>query len=454
MILIEHATVVTVDRERRILRDGAVLVDGRDIVDVGRAVDVRPPRAPDRVIDGRRRLVLPGFVDTHVHLSEHLNRGLLLDDIPVDRYLSDWLIPLYAVMTPEEEQVSAQLACVEMIRTGTTTFCEAGTLFDVAAVADAVEAIGMRAILGRWSWDLAGGPGRMRQTTADALRANEEMLAAVHGRAKGRIGAWPLLLGFGTCSAELMRAAKALADRYGVGWGMMHFAAHPSRKTADRIPLVELDALGVLGPNTKLAHMVYVDDADIRLLAKRGVKVSHCPSAALKHTKGLVAHGRFPEMLDAGVSVSLGGDSGNGSNHFDMLRLMYLTATISKDARLDVGVMGPERVLEMATLHGAEALLLGREIGSIEQGKRADLVLYDLDTPEWRPLLNPLNNLVYAATGASVRTVLIDGRIVLDEGRLTTLDEQALYARVEELARRQIARAGLPIESKWPVVGA
>src|SRR5207247_639485 len=313
---------------------------------------VEAKRAPDRVIDGRRRLVLPGFVDTHVHLSEHLNRGLLLDDIPVDRYLSDWLIPLYAVMTPEEEQVSAQLACVEMIRTGTTTFCEAGTLFDVAAVADAVEAIGMRAILGRWSWDLAGGSGRMRQTTADALRANEEMLAAVHGRAKGRIGAWPLLLGFGTCSATLMRAAKALADRYGVGWGMMHFAAHPSRKTADRIPLVELDALGVLGPNTKLAHMVYVDDADVRLLATRGVKVSHCPSAALKHTKGLVAHGRFPEMLDAGVSVSLGGDSGNGSNHFDMLRLMYLTATISKDARLDVGVMGPERVLEMATLHG------------------------------------------------------------------------------------------------------
>src|SRR2546430_8705720 len=175
---------------------------------------------------------------------------------------------------------------------------------------------------GRWSWDLAGGSGRMRQTTADALRANEEMLAAVHGRAKGRIGAWPLLLGFGTCSAELMRAAKALADRYGVGWGMMHFAAHPSRKTADRIPLDELDALGVLGPNTKLAHMVYVDDADIRLLAKRGVKVSHCPSAALKHTKGLVAHGRFPEMPDAGVSVSLGGDSGNGSDHLDILRLL------------------------------------------------------------------------------------------------------------------------------------
>jgi 5-methylthioadenosine/S-adenosylhomocysteine deaminase len=449
MILIEHATVVTVDRERRILRDGSVLVDGRDIVQVGPAAEVRPPRPPARVIDGRRRLVLPGFVDTHVHLSEHLNRGLLLDDIPVDRYLPDWLIPLYSVMTPEEERASALLACVEMIRTGTTTFCEAGTLFDVAAVADGVEQIGMRAILGRWTWDLAGGPGRMKQTTAGALAACEAMLDALHDRAGGRIAAWPLLLGFGTCSPALIRGAKALADRYHVGWGMMHFASHPARKTRDTMPLAELDALA---PNAKLAHMVYVDDADIRLLAARGVKIAHCPTAGLKHTKGLAVHGRFPEMLDAGVCVSLGGDSGNGSNHFDMLRLMYLAATIYKDARLDVGVMPPERVLEMATIRGAESLLLEREIGSLEPGKRADLVVYDLDTPEWRPLLNPVNNLVYAATGASVRTVMIDGRIVLDEGRFTTIDERALYERVEILAREQIARAGLSVESKWPVI--
>ncbi len=451
MILVEHGIVVTVDRDRRILADGSVLVDGRDIVQVGPARAVRPPRPPDRVIDARRMAVLPGFVDTHVHLSEHVNRGLLLDDIPVDRYLPDWLIPLYAAITPEEEAASALLACLEMIRTGTTTFCEAGTLFDVGAVADAVERIGMRAILGRWTWDLASGPGRLRQTTAGGLRANEAMLAEVHGRAGGRIGAWPLLLGFGTCSEPLMQSAKALADRHGVGWGMMHFASHPTRKTADLIPLARLDGLGLLAPNTKLSHMVYVDEADIALLADRGVKISHCPTAGLKHTKGLAAHGRFVEMLDRGVCVSLGGDSGNGSNHFDMLRIMYLVATLYKDARLDVGLMPPERVLEMATIRGAESLLLDRQIGSIEIGKRADLVLYDLDTPEWRPLLNPLNNLVYAATGASVRTVLIDGRVVLDGGRITTVDERAIYDRVESLARAQIARAGLRIESKWPL---
>jgi len=452
MILIEHATVITLDRQRRILADGSILVDGRDIVQVGPSRTVRPPRPPARIIDARRRVVLPGFVDTHVHLSEHLNRGLLLDDVPVDRYLPDWLIPLYSVITPEEERVSALLACIEMIRTGTTTFCEAGTLFDVAAVADAVESVGMRAVLGRWSWDLATGPGPLRQTTADALRHNEAMLDSVHGRAGGRIGAWPLLLGFGTCSPALMQGARALADRHDVGWGMMHLASHPSRRTTDRIPLAELDGLGVLTPATKLAHMVYVDDDDIALLARRGVKISHCPTAGLKHTKGLAAHGRFVDMLDAGVCVSLGGDSGNGSNHFDMMRLMYLVATLYKDARLDVSVMPPERALEMATLRGAEALRLDAAIGSIEPGKRADLVLYDLDVPEWRPLLNPVNNLVYAATGASVRTVLIDGRVVLDEGRLATLDERAVFERAEALARQQIARAGLTIESKWPVV--
>jgi cytosine/adenosine deaminase-related metal-dependent hydrolase len=449
VILVEHGTIVTVDAGRRILSDGSILIDRGEILQVGPAADVRPPRSPDRVIDARNLVVAPGFVDTHVHLSEHLNRGLLLDDIPVDRYLPDWLIPLYSVMTAEDEQHAALLAGIEMIRTGTTTFCEAGTLFDVPAVAEVIERLGMRAILGRWTWDLESGPDRMRQTTEQALGANAEMLEAINRRA-GLVRAWPLLLGFGTCSEALIRGARALADRHGVGWGMMHLASHPSRRTRDRLPLATLDGWGVLGPCTKLSHMVYLDEADIALLARRSVKVSHCPTAGLKHTKGLAAHARVPEMIAGGVCVSLGGDSGNGSNHFDMLRMMYLVANIYKDARLDVGVMPPETVLEMATRRGAEALLMERAVGSIEAGKRADLVFYDRDAPEWRPLLNPLNNLVYAATGASVRSVMIDGRLVLDEGRITTVDERAVYERVEVLARGQVERAGLRIESKWP----
>src|SRR5229473_5549033 len=203
MILIEHAIVVSMDPERRIFRDGSVLIEREAIVQVGHASDVLPARPPDRVIDGRGKLVLPGFIDTHAHLSEHLSRGLMPDEIPVDRYVPDWYTPLYGSITPEEEAAAAQLACLEMLRTGTTTFCEAGTLFDVSAVAQAVDAVGMRAILGRWTWDLASGPGRMTQSTGEALQRAEVAIAEVKQRTGGRVSAWPLLIGFGTCSKSL-----------------------------------------------------------------------------------------------------------------------------------------------------------------------------------------------------------------------------------------------------------
>jgi 5-methylthioadenosine/S-adenosylhomocysteine deaminase len=452
MLLIEHALVITMDGARRVYADGSVVVDGSRIAQVGRASDVRPPRPPDRVIDGRRRLVIPGFVDTHAHLSEHLSRGLIPESVPVDRYVPDWYAPLYAAISPEEEAAAAQLACLEMLRTGTTTFCEAGTLFDVLAVARAVDLVGLRAILGRWSWDLASGPGALAQSTDGALALTEAAIDMVGALGTTLVGVWPLLIGFGTASEQLIRGAHALADRRGTGWGMMQFASHPSRKTADVLPLAVLDAWGVLGPRCKLAHMVHVSADDIALLARRDVKVSHCPSAALKHVKGLHTHGRFPEMLKAGVTVSLGGDSANGSNHFDMLRLMSLAALAAKDARLDPGVLPAERVLEMATLHGARALGLEAEIGSLEVGKRADLVLFDVDRPEWRPLLDPVANLVHSASGASVHTVVIDGRVVLDAGQVTTVDEAEVLERAERLARPYLDRAGVAARPQWPRV--
>jgi len=452
MILVEHAIVVTMDPTRRIFLDGSVLIDGEAIAQVGRAADVQPPCTPERVIDGRGHLVLPGFIDTHVHLSEHLSRGLIPDEVPVDRYVPDWYVPLYAAITPEEEAAAAQLACLEMLRTGTTTFCEAGTLFDIPAVAQAVDAVGLRAVLGRWTWDLASGPGRLAQSTDEALRLAEAAISDVKRRGSPRVSAWPLLIGFGTCSEALIRGAHALAEKHGTNWGMMQFASHPSRNTADTLPLTTLDAWGVLGPRTKLAHMVHVSAEDIALLARRDVKISHCPSAALKHVKGLFTHGRFAEMLDAGVSVSLGGDSANGSNHFDMLRLMYLAALVPKDARLDPGVMPPERVLEMATLHGARALGLEDEIGSLEPGKRADMVIFDLGLPEWRPLIDPVSTLVYSASAASVRTVLVDGRVLLDDRRVTSVDEREILVRAERLSRPYLSRAGLTPRPKWPMI--
>jgi 5-methylthioadenosine/S-adenosylhomocysteine deaminase len=454
MLLVEHALVITMDGARRVFADGSVLIDGSRIVRVGRAAEVRPTGRPERlqVIDGRGRLVIPGFVDTHVHLSEHLSRGVMPDEVLVDRYVPDWYVPLYATISPEEEAVAAQLAGLEMLRTGTTTFCEAGTLFDVATVARAVDALGMRAVLGRWSWDLASGPGPLAQSTGQALAQTEAAMDAVSALRSPLVRVWPLLIGFGTASEALILGAHALAERRGTGWGMMQFASHPSRRTSDILPLAMLENWGVLGPRTKLAHMVHVTPGDVARLARLDVKIAHCPSAALKHVKGLVSHGRFAEMVEAGVTVSLGGDSANGSNHFDMLRLMSLATLVAKDARLDPGLLPPERMLEMATLGGARALGLEAEIGSLEPGKRADLVLFDLDRPEWRPLLDPVSNLVYSATGASVHTVVIDGRIVLDAGRVTTVDEGEVLSRAERLARPYLGRAGVSARPKWPLI--
>jgi len=440
MLLIQGGLLITMDARRRMLR-GDVALDGSRIAAVG----------PNLAAEGAERIdasgcvVTPGLVDAHVHLSEHIVRGLVPDDAPDTDWLPKWLLPAYTSLTEEDEQAAVTLACIEMLRTGTTTFCEAGTIVHPPAALDALARIGMRGIVARWTWDLPREPAFLRRTTDQALAQLERLLAL---DARPLLQAWPIILGMGTASDALIQGAHELALKHGAGFGMMHRGS----PREPPLPLPHLDQLGVLDRRTKLTHEVYVEDGDIELLAQRQVSVVHAPTAALHHPKGIHRYGKFPEMLDAGVNVALGADSSNGSNHLDMTRLMWLVAHLYKDFRMDVRSVPAETALEMATLNGARALLLEDEIGSIEPGKRADLVLFDIDTPEWRPLLNPVNNLVYAASGASVRTVLVDGRVVLDEGRITTLDERTLYERVERLSRQHIQRANVPIASKWPVL--
>jgi len=448
-LLVENGLLITLDAERRVIRNGSVAMEGNRIVGVGKSEEIRGKFRADRVLDARGKVVTPGFVDAHVHLSEHIIRGLVPDDAPLHAWLPEWLFPVYEILTPEEEYYSAMLAFMEMIRTGTTTFCEAGTLFEVGSVVQAARDIGIRGIVGRWTWDLPENPPRMRQTTEEALKRNEAMLSQINRDSSGRIVAWPILLGIGTVSDELMKGAKRLADAYGVGFSMMHFATDPATGTKDTVPIPHLEELGILDRNVKLVHMVYVNERDIELLRRHQVSVVHCPTAALRHMKGISRYGRFPEMLDKGICVALGGDSGNGSNHFNMCRLMYLAATLYKDSRMDVTQIPAETALEMGTLHGARALLMEDQIGSLSVGKKADLVLFDTLHIEWQPLLHPLNNLIYSVSGHSVDTVLIEGEVVLERGRFTRIDEHEIYKKVDLLAKNLLKRSGLRIESKW-----
>lgn len=450
-MLLDGGLVVTMDPQRRMIQDGAVLIEGDTILAVGKSEQIKSEFEWTCLVDARNKVILPGFVDTHIHLSEHIVRSLIPDD--ARDWMPNWLMPIYSALTPEDEYYSSMLAFIEMIKTGTTMFCEAGTCFYPEHVAEAMREVGIRGILGRWTWDLPPAPDRMKQTTEQALSANEDLIRFVKKQADDRIQAWPLLVGMGTASDELLIEAKRLADDYGVGLGFMHASSIPSMETRDKLqPLSHFAELGALGQNLKLTHMVYVEDHEIELLKEHKVKISHCPTAAMKHCKGISKYAKFPEMVSRGICVSLGADSANGSDHSNMLRLIHLVAQIYKDFRMTEAVFPAETVLEMATLRGAEALLMDRQIGSIEGGKKADLVLFDRNHPEWRPLLNVANNLAYAVNDRSIDSVFVSGQLVFDQRRVVGIDENEIYAKVEDLSRKVMERSEVCLRLKWPLI--
>jgi cytosine/adenosine deaminase-related metal-dependent hydrolase len=452
--LIEHAIVVTMDGGRRVLRDGAVAVRGTDIVDVGPASDVSPRYAPRDRIDGRRFVVTPGMVNTHIHITgEPLTRGYVPDDTPFEENVFAWLCPLYATYTEDDERLSAQLAAAEMLKSGTTSFLEAGTVRFVDAVVDGLVEIGIRGRIGRWIWDLPPEPAVYQQTTDQAIANLRKVLEDHREVAGGRIQAWSMVVGHTTCSDELWRAARKAADEWetGLNYHMSPAAMDPDGFLAQfgERPIEHLANLDVLGRNNVLVHCVHVDDHEISLLAQHQCSVAHCPTTCLKVAYGVTQIGRIPEMVAAGVNVAIGIDGNNAANYADMMRATYLVAGLFKDARRDANLFPAEQAYEMATLGGARAILSEHELGSIEVGKKADLVLHDRERPEWTPLLNVANQLVWSADGRGVHSVFVDGRKVVDDYRLTTVDEKALYARAQAAGEAIVARSGLPDKAKW-----
>jgi cytosine/adenosine deaminase-related metal-dependent hydrolase len=272
----------------------------------------------------------------------------------------------------------------------------------------------------------------------------------------GRVRAWAMPFSPALASPELLVAAKALADRYGTGLTLHHintpqYVAHCLQRHGLR-PTQYLESLGVAGPNVALAHCLGLDISEVDCLARTGTRAVMCPTAALKGGTGMTRTALLPEMLERGITVGLGTDAGNNSNLLETMRSMYLAAVLYKDARQDVKMVPAETALELATLQGARALGLDDAIGSIEPGKRADLVLFDTRRAEWRTLFNPVNNLVYNADGRSVHTVVVDGRVVVEDHRPTFVDEWQLIQKVQELGEGLLARTGISYPSRWPVV--
>ena len=452
---IDHARyVVTVDAERRIIQDGAVLIEDRRIARVGKAAELAGLRA-DRVIDGRRFVVTPGFVNGHMHISyAHAVRGIFPDDLgsPLTH-----VFRLQAAMTEEEEYHTSLLGIVELVKNGTVCFVDPGSTKFPDACLQAYQDSGIRVILGDGVTDRESPLSLPRYATDEAIARTASFVDKWHGRLEGRVRAWAMPFSPETCTPDLLRALKRVADERGTMLTLHHGSGPQAIKDSlarhGRRPTEYLESLGVLGPNVVLAHALGVDDVEIDCLARTRTGVAMCPITAAKGARGVGEHGRMPELLAKGVNVALGCDSPNNSNHLDLVRAMNMAAIQYKDARQDMRQVPAEAAVEMGTRVGAQALGLGGDLGSIEPGKKADLVLFDTERPEWQAIWNPINNLVYNADGRSVHTVIVDGRVVVDAYRQSFVDEPRLFARVQEIGASLQARTGITFpRSRWPIV--
>ncbi|GAC1339550.1 MAG: amidohydrolase [Candidatus Dormibacteria bacterium] len=452
---------LTVDAKDTVLRNASMLIEGTRIVDLGPSADVMRrlgAATGHRRIDGRGMGAIPGLVDSHVHLSETLSRAVFPDVLATRAWVFHWAKPFYAHVDDEDERVSVLLGTAEMLRSGTTCFLDMGAQNDAGLTARAAGEVGIRGIVGRhaadrrpveippgWSPDMVEHHFFADHQTA--LVALEEAVKRWNGYADGRIRCWANIEGKEPCSLELHIGARDLARRLGVGT-TYHIASsiEESRVSEAKYgiwPVTRIDAAGGLGPEVVLAHAVAVSDPEVAILSRLGTSVAFCPSTSLKLAKGATAIGKYPEMLTAGVKVGLGTDGVAASGNLNLHRQMHLVAGLFKDARIDPTLVGARQALRMATIDGARALQWDAEIGSLEVGKQADLVLFDLNHHEWTPYGDPLQALVWSASAASVSQTWVAGRQLFVDGRVVTLDEAALRSEARERSVAIVRRAGL-----------
>jgi 5-methylthioadenosine/S-adenosylhomocysteine deaminase len=456
---------LTADDADSQLRDAAVVIESDRILAIGETAAILeqlPPRAADEVRRLPRHGITPGFVDTHVHLSETLSRAVFPDNLSTRPWVFHWAKPFYAHVDEHDEAVSVLLGTAEMLRCGTTCFLDMGAQNDPGVTARAAGQTGIRGITGRHAAD--NKPSKIPRGWSDemvahhffenhevALEVLEQCVRDWNGYADGRIRCWVNIEGKEPCSMELHVGARALSERLGVGT-TYHIASNIeesqlAEQRFGRWPVERIADRGGLGANLVLAHAVAVNDHEVGLIADARTSVAFCPSTSLKLAKGATNIGKYPEMLDAGVKVGLGTDGVSAAGNMNLMRQMYLVAGLFKDARLDADLVGARKALRMATIEGAQALGWDDEIGSLEAGKKADFVLFDLDHFEWVPFHDPLQALVWSVSSASIAETWVDGRRLFHDGHVQTVDERELHVEARERAAKIVERAGLSAET-------
>ncbi|AVQ27575.1 amidohydrolase [Fusobacterium ulcerans] len=450
-ILIKNGYVISMNKNREIFKNGSVLIEDDKIKAVGK-VEPSLVNADAEIYDVQGKIILPGLVNTHVHLSQQLGRGVA-DDVVLLTWLRERVWPYESSFNYEDSLISSTACCVELIKTGVTTFLEAGGQY-VDAMAEAVEKCGLRACLSKSTMDEGEGlPKAWQKTTQEELDFQEELFKKYNDTADGRIKIWFGLRTIFNNSDELIKGTKTLADKYNTGIHMHVLEVKEemdyTRATRGETTVEHMNRLGALGPNLVAAHTVWLTEREIALFRLYDVKVSHNPGAAMKVVLGFA---KIPEMLEKGIAVSIGTDGAPSNNRMDMMRDMYLTSLIHKGRTLNPKTVSAEQVLEMATINGARCALMEKEIGSLEVGKKADLIILNPDTIHSLPVIDPVANIVYAMSSENVESNMCNGKWLMKNREILFLDEKDLLEKVKIQNKKVMAKAGIVIPDRFPVI--
>ncbi len=419
-IRIKNGTLVTMNADREI-KTADILVDGNRIRQI--APDIQTPA--DEVIDATGLVVIPGLIQSHIHLTQVLFRGLA-DDLELLDWLKKRIWPLEAAHSFESNRLSARLGIAELIAGGTTAVIDMGTVHHTEAVCEAVRDTGFRAAVGKCMMDYGSGvPDGLMEETDASVRESTRLMEKWHGACNGRLKYAFAPRFVVSCTEELLKRVKEISQS---NHTLVHTHASENR---DEIAVVEKDRgmrnvkylqkLGLTGENLVLAHCIWLDEEEKQILAQTRTKIAHCPGSNLKLASGIAP---IPELLECGARISLGADGAPCNNNMSMFTEMRHAALIQKVRLFSPTALPARQVFEMATLGGAEALGETEHLGSLEVGKKADIVLIDLNKPHNAPGIqrDPISRLVYSANATDVRTTIIDGKIVMKDRQLMTID--------------------------------
>ena len=429
-LLVVHGTVVTMDAQRRIIDDGAVAIRGDSIAAVGKSAEIESQYEAPKIIDAHAAIVMPGLINGHTHAGMSLFRGIA-DDLSLDEWLNKYIFPAEARNVTEDFVVRAsRLSLLEMLRGGTTTYCDMYYFEDT--VARVTKEAGMRGVLAETIIDF---PAPDNKTTQQAFDYTQKFLD--HWKGEPLITAAVGPHSIYTLTEKTLQDSAALARRNHAPIAI-HIAEAPfelqqSREKHGVTPVAYLERIGLLGPDVIGAHCIWVDAADIAILTHFGVGCTHNPSSNMKTAAGVMP---VVDMLAAGLAVGLATDGAASNNNEDMFEEMDLAAKLQKIARRDPRVLPAQQVVGMATIGGARALHLEKQIGSLEVGKKADLIIVDTGAPHATPMYNVYSSLVYAQKASDVRTVVINGRIVMEDRHMLTLNEPEILAKAEEYKKK------------------